>query len=582
MKNMKYFPFERNKYFYGKLLTVDDFDIEQRYMNDKRRMINRFLYGSGVVCGLNVVVIDDMTISVEPGLALDFSGREMVIDMPVVKKLSGIEGFEAFLKKERNQQYIYLCLDYAETEKEPVHNVTGSGSVEYNRYQENYKLSVTDREPSVSHLSSAFFYENKKTVYEGNQIRITMTAPVYAKAGGESELKLTIENLGQAKPIRFSFDLDLECFEHQGHPVLHISFDEEQYDSMRRYEQVYRINAYTVSGAIGKTELVPGTFELYLGGSRAEAEAEYKESIQIITEDIPAAVQKDYYRRAMEDIVKNNYQQSIYLAKLYVIRAGESYIIDAAEAMPFHQYVYSNVLSGIMNQLLLSGDIQTFDKAAGRDSNNQQHRNTKAGREDTLSVTSGQAVLDLGIGGTVGQRFFSEEITHELGLGNVTIILGQCHGTQEEENVTFGSPEVFEEEVPCRAELAARTNTAKGTFQIGLRLVEPTLTRYVKVNWTALRDPKEQVHDLEEMSLFIKPELLYLKTRESDYLKAVFSGVEPTGIKWTVRDADGGTIEQNGKYTAPNTPGIYEVMAESTVYEKLKASVFIVVRDSAE
>lgn len=74
MKNMKYFPFERNKYFYGKLLTVDDFETEQRYMNDKRRVLNRFLYGTGVVCGLNVVPIDDMTISVEPGLALDFSG----------------------------------------------------------------------------------------------------------------------------------------------------------------------------------------------------------------------------------------------------------------------------------------------------------------------------------------------------------------------------------------------------------------------------------------------------------------------------------------------------------------------------
>ena len=42
MKNMKYFPFERNKYFYGKLLTVDDFETEQRYMNDKRRVLNRF------------------------------------------------------------------------------------------------------------------------------------------------------------------------------------------------------------------------------------------------------------------------------------------------------------------------------------------------------------------------------------------------------------------------------------------------------------------------------------------------------------------------------------------------------------
>lgn len=46
MKNLKYFPFERNRYFYGKLLSVDDFDAEQRYMNDKRRMLNRFLHGA--------------------------------------------------------------------------------------------------------------------------------------------------------------------------------------------------------------------------------------------------------------------------------------------------------------------------------------------------------------------------------------------------------------------------------------------------------------------------------------------------------------------------------------------------------
>ena len=91
MKNMKYFPFERNKYFYGKLLTVDDFETEQRYMNDKRRVLNRFLYGTGVVSGLNVVPIDDMTISMEPGLALDFSGREIVVDTPAVKKLSMID-----------------------------------------------------------------------------------------------------------------------------------------------------------------------------------------------------------------------------------------------------------------------------------------------------------------------------------------------------------------------------------------------------------------------------------------------------------------------------------------------------------
>ena len=41
MKNLNYFPFERNKYFYGKLLSVDDFETEQKYMNNKRRMGNR-------------------------------------------------------------------------------------------------------------------------------------------------------------------------------------------------------------------------------------------------------------------------------------------------------------------------------------------------------------------------------------------------------------------------------------------------------------------------------------------------------------------------------------------------------------
>ena len=60
MKNLKSFPFERNRYFYGKLLSVEDFETEQKYFNDKRRTINRFLFGSGVVCGLGVVEVDDL------------------------------------------------------------------------------------------------------------------------------------------------------------------------------------------------------------------------------------------------------------------------------------------------------------------------------------------------------------------------------------------------------------------------------------------------------------------------------------------------------------------------------------------
>ncbi len=47
-------PFQRNNYFYGKLLSVKDFKMEQQYFINKNRLSNLFIHGSGVVCGLHV------------------------------------------------------------------------------------------------------------------------------------------------------------------------------------------------------------------------------------------------------------------------------------------------------------------------------------------------------------------------------------------------------------------------------------------------------------------------------------------------------------------------------------------------
>lgn len=71
-------------------------------------------------------------------------------------------------------------------------------------------------------------------------------------------------------------------------------------------------------------------------------------------------------------------------------------------------------------------------------------------------MTTGHVIFDLGLGGNTGQRFFSGDISHELGLGNVTIILGSCTGVRDEDSVIYGSPEIFTDEVPFRAELAAK------------------------------------------------------------------------------------------------------------------------------
>lgn len=70
---------KRNKYFHGKLLDAAHMQLEQCYGIDKRRMLNRLALGSGVLCGLGVTAGVDGTLCIDPGVAIDGCGREIVV-----------------------------------------------------------------------------------------------------------------------------------------------------------------------------------------------------------------------------------------------------------------------------------------------------------------------------------------------------------------------------------------------------------------------------------------------------------------------------------------------------------------------
>jgi len=77
--------FEKNKYFYGKLMTVRDFETEQSYFDTKRYLLNRLLHGPGLICGFEQIEIKqaidgNLKISfTDGGVALDCCGREIVV-----------------------------------------------------------------------------------------------------------------------------------------------------------------------------------------------------------------------------------------------------------------------------------------------------------------------------------------------------------------------------------------------------------------------------------------------------------------------------------------------------------------------
>ncbi|HTQ86970.1 MAG TPA: hypothetical protein VMI93_12210 [Candidatus Solibacter sp.] len=126
-------PPVRNRYFYGKMLDVFHFDLEQFYFNNKRWMLNRLVTGYGVVCGLNVLLgHDKQSIIVAPGVAIDRCGREIVVAQsspPQSLPAPSAAGTTAAPQQQQamapgefcdNGSYVHVNLCYHECNSDPV------------------------------------------------------------------------------------------------------------------------------------------------------------------------------------------------------------------------------------------------------------------------------------------------------------------------------------------------------------------------------------------------------------------------------------------------------------------------------
>jgi hypothetical protein len=75
----------RNRYFEGRLLSAADFSLEQEYWLARERLLNRHVFGCGVVTGLGVTAVEDgpaRGLRIAPGLAIDRWGRVIVVPAP--------------------------------------------------------------------------------------------------------------------------------------------------------------------------------------------------------------------------------------------------------------------------------------------------------------------------------------------------------------------------------------------------------------------------------------------------------------------------------------------------------------------
>jgi len=129
---------KRVRYFHGQLLRADDFRDEQDYARHKRWLHNRLLHGAGIVSGLKVGLSPDTPpqVLVEPGLALDPTGREVALAREV--RLTICEDHSPQL----------VVVEYTEREVDPVISLEDPLVTEASRIEEGALVRLSKEDGS--------------------------------------------------------------------------------------------------------------------------------------------------------------------------------------------------------------------------------------------------------------------------------------------------------------------------------------------------------------------------------------------------------------------------------------------------
>ncbi len=575
MKNLQYFPFERNHYYYGKFLSADDFYMEQKYMNDKHRFINRFLHGSGVIFGISVTAVDERMLAVQPGAALDFSGREIIIDKPLLLALSSIDGYHG----DTHASSLYLCLEYDEychTESEKTEK--NNNAEQYDSVTERYHFFLTETEPPSSEGMVRQFYQHTECVYHSDVCTITQTLPVMAKTGSTIPLLVKVQRHMRNAAVHFSYQLRLVGLKHGDARTITVSYDSRK-QPMQGDEIVLRYDLDVLLHGDGETGSVETDRASFTMGRSDFSEGQFspcRMNTEIVIGSYEQQLLRKFRSEGMQYILNESIRQpAICLAKLYVEEEDGRHRILGVEKMPFQQYVFSSLTAELLDMLRAE---RAQEQNAFLYSSPLNAKSEGEKMREQYAVSSGITEIAMPMGGRMGQCFYSEPISHGLGIGQTSVTLGLI--TSDTETI-YGDTQIFgSSKKNVRADLAAKLDMEKGTFIIGMRLTEPAVSTRVQIHWTAVHSHIAETAD-STPRLLIKPSMMEICVMETVTFETVFENCPKQPVQWSVREgARGGIITGGGAYTAPNTPGVYQILARTAEgSQTLQASAFVVVRN---
>ena len=591
MNNANFFPLERNRYFYGKLLTVRDFEVEQRYHCTKRALLNRLIHGAGVVCGLGVTASDESTLMIESGMALDYQGREIVLPETLFRKLQMLEGQETL----SDSKDAYLCLTYAEEDVEPV-NATGAevgAQRQFDLTREGYRLFLTPEPPAYQSLLEAGGRENVTVLYQSEDLILVLSLPTVLCAGEEFQAQVLVVKHEKTPPVQFSLEGE-NSFVESDNGRVRLAYRESREEKRCVYTVDFPLRAKALSDV--DSQLFPNGCELNveLGSHHYKNYLTVEAAVRLCRDWEDARLR----RRQTDDLSRHLRGRDVplYLAKLELIHSAGGVFVGTVTNLPFQQQVSGEGenKNGGAGELTVTTSVRSLEywqkpdvKAIYQPSTGGLHLNfgIPSPEQYDYAVAHGMVEMALPGGIRVNSRIYSEEITHGLGNGAVDVRLSVEFADREsgETALLCGNSEVFKSKAvkisPPWVEAAAVVYPERGTMRIGLWLHDTVDGNLVRVHYFAQKPERDTSRILSQrrVSLSVTPEFSRLSRRGKLQFQAEVVGSEDKSVTWSVKEENGGVIDHNGLYQAPELPGTYEITAVAGADDSVTASAFVIV-----
>ncbi|MCR5747817.1 MAG: hypothetical protein K6G03_08920 [Lachnospiraceae bacterium] len=591
MSSNQLYPFERNRYYPGKMLTSVDFQAEQNYYINKERFVNGLMYGAGIICGLSVFSLDDMSILIESGAAIDGSGREIVIDSSVVKKLSAIEGFDkltgdmARLRvrfRERDVHSVY-SVNHKEDDKE----------YEYNRIAEGYELFLTDTgELDDQANADETEFLSRETLFKSDNYIGEIVMPSTVCKGRNVKIVLEIKKVSNA-------DVKLNCRGILETPVFSTADDEHELEigvdgvSLNIGQTIrkeYWLRTEETSATESELILRSGTATAFEDDNAINTATHFAIRV-LLTEASPLKlVNREIGKTNLESKGLGMIEDSIAIADIKLVRTSNSYIIDS---------IYESVKHYVMtpaNELTRNDYLTYFIKDADIRKHHEvrtvtKHESNKNVRKTEMSnISTGTLEIPLGKNAREGDIRYSGEISHGLGQGNVYVEVGYNFVTDDLEEGTnqkstiYGNPDLFSKQSQRLADVesAVKVLNERGSFVVAARLLRNVDYLVLTFRWVAIRFPAgdeiEMTEDYYDKSISVDTPTVIMGTKESHFFGVRFNNMKAVSITYELTAPGSGEISSDGIYTAPTKEGVYEIRIYCTDMPVICTYAYAIVR----